>query len=176
MTSQETELRTALRPWTDRAAGMIERRLEDARQHARGGSIGVGRSRLTELFGSLDRHISDARASFYRQAFQQHGRAGLDPEVHQVGLGPDHQGELAARAAPLFGRHYRDELLDVVADAQASLTSAALAEISGSGSFLNSWAGQNRDRLAALTARQLSDGQIAIFEAVGQILVKPELR
>ena len=71
----------------------------------------------------------------------------------------------------------------MIGDAQASLTSAALADQSSNSTsftpgttFLENWAVQHRDRLAGLTARQLSDAQIAIFEAVGQIFIKPELR
>ena len=175
MTDQETELRAALRPWTDRAGRMIERRLDDARAHAAAGQIPTANRRMTELFGSLAGHVADAKGHFYRQAFQQHSRAGLDPAVHQLDLGPDQVGEQAARQAAILGWKHADQLLDVISDAQASLTSAALADQNG-GSFLGGWAEQHRDRLAALTARQLSDAQIAIFEAVGQILIRPELR
>jgi hypothetical protein len=179
MTNQETELRTALRPWTDRAVGVIERRLEDARLHAAAGKLPAGNRRLTELYGSLLQHVSDAKASFYRQAFQQHSRAGLDPEIHQLGLGPDQYGETAARVTPILGSTYANQALDAMADVEAALTSATLADQAGGpggGSFLQNWADQHRDRLVSLTARELSTAQIAIFEAVGQILIKPELR
>jgi hypothetical protein len=176
MAEQSAELRTALRPWHERAMNIIWNRIEDAWTHAAAGQIPTAGRRLTELLGSLAQHVSDGKASFYRQAFQQHTRAGLDPDVHQLGLGPDHHGEQAARQTAILGWKHTDELLDVISDAQASLTLAALAEQSGGGPFLQSWADQQRDRLAGLTARQLSDAQIAIFEAVGQILVKPELR
>ncbi len=177
-TDQETELRAALRPWTDRAARLIERRLDDARAHAADGQIPTATRRLTELARVLSQTVSDARASFYRQAFQQHTRAGLDPDVHRFGLGPDHEGELAARSAPILGRVYGNELLDVIADAQAAMTSAALADQGGAlgGGFLPNWAVQYRDRLIGLAAGHLSSGQISIFHAVGQILIRPELR
>ena len=174
-TDQETELRTALRPSTDRVVRVTERRIQDALAHARSGNLPVASSRMDELGTVLIQHVENARGAFYRQAFQQHARAGLDPEMHQVGLGPDADGERAARSVPILGRRYNDDLVDAVEDAQAALTSAALADQNG-GSFLQSWADQTRDRLTALTARQLSDAQIAIFEAVGQILIKPELR
>jgi len=153
---------------------MVERRLEDAKAHAGAGKLAVGHRRLDELTAGLSQHVSDARAAFYRQAFRQH-HAALDPAVHQLGLGPTHEGEHAARNVAILGRSYFADLSDLVEDAKASLTSATLADQNG-GSYLQSWAEQNRDRLIGLTARQLSDAQIAIFEAVGQILIKPELR
>ena len=65
------------------------------------------------------------------------------------------------------------DLVDMVSDAEAALQSAALA---GGGDFLESWAVDARDRIESRVRRELSDSQIAIFEAVGQILIKPELR
>lgn len=174
-TDQETELRSALRPWQFRTAGIIERRIEDARTHAAADQIQTAGRRISELRNDLADAVEDARGTFYRQAFQQHARAGLDPEIHQLGLGPDHEGEIAARLAPILGRAHRPETYEAIQDVSAALTSAALADQNG-GSFLQSWADQHRDRLVSLTARQLSDAQIAIFEAVGQILIKPELR
>jgi hypothetical protein len=123
--------------------------------------------------GSLNRHVGDARAHFYRAAFQQHARGDLAPDVHQVGLGPTAEGEAAARQVEIKGHNYTIDLVDIVGDAQTGLQSAALA---GGGDYLDAWAGENRDRLVGRIRWELSDSQIAIFEAVGQILIKPELR
>ncbi len=172
-TAQETELRSALRPWLDRADSLVDRRLADARLHAAAGGLSTAGARLGELRRSLTQHISDARASFYRQSFQQHTRAGLDPDVHQVGTGPTTEGEAAARAAEILGRNYFLEVADIVEDAKASLQSATLA---GGMTHLDNWSEENRGRLVSRVQSELSTSQIAIYEAVGQILIKPELR
>ena len=61
----------------------------------------------------------------------------------------------------------------MISDAEAALQSATLG---GGGEYLDSWARATRDRLDSRVRRELSDSQIVIFEAVGQILIKPELR
>ena len=88
----DADLLAAVRPWRDRAAGLVARRLSDALTHAAAGNLPTAEARLSELYGSLSRHVSDARGTFYRQAFRQHQPA-LDPAVHQLGLGPTADGE-----------------------------------------------------------------------------------
>jgi hypothetical protein len=173
MTAPDPELLAALRPTLDRAAGLVERRIADARQHAAAGSLSTATARLRELTGSLTRHVSDSRASFYRQSFARHARAGLDPDVHQVGMGPTPEGEAAVRNATIMNRDIAFDLVDMVSDAEAALQSAALA---GGGEYLDGWAATTRDRIAARVRTELSDSQMAIYSAVGDILVKPELR
>lgn len=173
ITAPNSELLAALRPWLDRAEGLVERRIADARAHATAGALPTAELRLRELTGSLNRHVADARAHFYRSAFQQHTRAGLDADVHQVGLGPTAEGEAVARRAEIMGRNYTIDLVDIVGDAQAGLQSAALA---GGDDYLEAWAGENRDRLVGRVRSELSTSQIAIYQAVGDILVKSELR
>ena len=167
------ELLAALRPWVDRANGMIERRLADARLHAETGSLPTANARLSELAGSLSRHIGDARGHFYRSAFTQHRRIGLDPNVHDLTAAPTPEGEAAARDAEILGRNHFLDVLDLVSDAEAGLQSATLA---GGGDHLGNWVHEHRDRLANRVRGELSNSQIAIFEAVGQILVRPEFR
>ena len=113
------------------------------------------------------------RPDFYRAAFAQHRGAGLNPDVHQTDLAPTPEGESAARRTTVLGRDYALDLTDLVSDAEAALTSASLA---GGGDFLEAWAAENGGRLSSRVRSELSTSQIAIFEAVGQILVKPELR
>jgi hypothetical protein len=176
VTNQEAALAAALRPWTDRAAGLVARRLDDARQHAAAGSLPTAESRLSELYGSLARHVSDARGTFFRQSFRQH--APLDPTVHQLDLVPTAEGEAAARDARILGRSYDLDFRDLVEDARAALQSAALAEQSSGPDvpYLQNWAAEHGQRITARVHGELSNSQIAIFEAVGQILVKPEFR
>jgi hypothetical protein len=134
MTAPDPGLLAALRPWLDRADGLIDRRLTDARAHATIRSLSTAERRLRELTSSLVSHVSDARAHFYRAAFVQHARAGLDPDIHQVGLAPTPEGEAAARAAEILGRNYKMDFVDLVGDAQAGLQSAALT---GGGDYLD---------------------------------------
>jgi hypothetical protein len=174
--NQEIDLARALRPWTDRAAGLVQRRIEDARQHAAVGSLLTAEARLLDLLGSLTRHVSDARGHFYKQSFNMHGNAGLDPAVHQIGLWHTAEGEAVARTVPILGRSY--QVHDLVKDARAALQSAGLAEQSSGpdAPYLENWAAEHGERIAARVSGELSNSQIAIFEAVGQILVKPEFR
>jgi len=77
-----------------------------------------------------------------------------------------------------MGRSYDLDFRDLVEDARAALQSAGLAEASSGpdAPYLQNWATEHGQRIAARANRELSDSQIAIFEAVGQILIKPELR
>jgi hypothetical protein len=172
---QERDLARALRPWTDRAAGLIGRRIEDARQHAAVGNLPVAENRLRELYHAAAQTVSDARGHFYRSSFRAHE---IDPEIHQTGLGPTQDGEQAARNSPILGRSYDLDFRDLVEDARAALQSAGLAEQSSGpdAPYLENWAEEHRQRITARVAGELSNSQIAIFEAVGQILIKPELR
>jgi hypothetical protein len=119
--NQEAELRTALRPWLDRAADLVIRRIENAHQHAWFGSLPTAEKRLAELASSLKRHVSDARSNFYHQSFLQHARSALDPDIYQVGLGPEPACEQAARVARVLGQDYSADITDLVKDAKAGL-------------------------------------------------------
>jgi hypothetical protein len=169
------DLARALRPWTDRAVGLVARRLDDARQHAAAGNLPTAEARLSELYGSLGRHVSDARAHFYRSSFRAQV---IDPEIHQFGLGSTQEGESAARTARILGRSYDLDFRDLVEDSRAALQSAGLAEQSSGpdAPYLQIWAEEHRQRITARVAGELSNSQTAIFEAVRQILVKPEFR
>jgi hypothetical protein len=162
-----------LRPWLGRAEGLVGRRIADARQHAAAGSLGIATDRLRELTQQLTRHVSDARAHFYCTSFHDHRRAGLDPDVHDLTMAATPEGEAVARQATILRSDVVFDLVDMVSDAEAALQSATLA---GGGEYLDSWASATRDRLDSRVRRELSDSQIVIFEAVGQILIKPELR
>jgi hypothetical protein len=163
----------ALRPEAERAAGIVARRLADAKTHAAAGNLPTANRRLAELTEAVTRHIGDTRVHFYRAAFAQHRRAGLDPEIHDTTLVPTFEGEAGARKTPVLGRNFVADILDQVADAQGGLQSAVLA---GGGDYLEAWESEHRDRLTGRATSELSNSQIAIYEAVGQILVRPEFR
>ena len=171
MTDQDSTLRAAIRPWAARAASLVERRIADARMHAAAGSAAVATFRLDELHSSIVGHISDARGAFYRDAFRQH--RPLDPAVHLVDMRGSPHGEAAARSARILGRSYDLDIRDLIEDAKAGLQTAMMAD---GGHWLANWATDHAERIAARAVGELSDSQIAIFEAVGQVLVRPELR
>jgi hypothetical protein len=172
-TAPDLDLLRQLRPWLDRATGMIDRRIADARVHAAAGNLPAAERRLGELTESLTRHLGDARSHFYRSAFVAHRRNGLDPAIHDTAMAPTPEGEAASRSAEVLGRNYVHDVLDLVSDAQAGLQSATLA---GGREYLDGWAREHRDRIESRARSELSNSQIAIFEAVRQILVKPEFR
>jgi hypothetical protein len=125
--------------------------------------VGIGRIADTACLGRpvqfLPSGISAAR------------RAGLDPAVHQIGLGPDADSEQAARRARILNTVYWDDFQYLVEDARAALQSAGPDAL-----YLQNWAAEHGERIAARANMELSNSQIAIFEAIGQILVKPEFR
>jgi hypothetical protein len=169
----DPELLRQLRPEADRAASIVARRLADAKTHAAVGNLPTASRRLAELTESLARHVADTRGHFYRAAFALHRRNGLDPAIHRTDLAPDPEGEAVVRRAEVLGRNYVADFLDIVSDADAGLESAVLA---GGGDYLDAWEDEHRDRLTGRATAELSNSQMAIFEAVGQILLKPELR
>jgi hypothetical protein len=152
---------------------MVSRRLADAQAHAAAGNHDTAKARVDELGTALYNHISDGRAAFYRAAFAQHARAGLDADIHQIGIGPTPEGEQAARRATVLGVSHADQIVDVTRDADAALDTAILA---GGGDWLDGWRSDYAEQFGSIARSALSDSQIAIYEAVGQILVKPELR
>jgi hypothetical protein len=177
--AQERELAAQLGSSLANARGMLHTRLEDAIQHASAGQLGRAQQRVDELRVDLSRHLSDARASFYHSAFHAHRSRGLSPATHDLSIGPHPAGEAVVRGTPLFGRDHYDDLGDVLEDAKAALQSAALASgqpAAEPSSWLENWRTDQAERIGGTMHRMLSDSQIGIFEAVGQILVKPEFR
>jgi hypothetical protein len=178
-TPQQQELESILRGWLGPSSVLIWRRLEDAAARASAGRLPTAEARVLELGGELVRRIGDARGHFYWSAFDLHRRGGLDPAIHDLNVSPDRDGEQVARTARVFGRDPRIEIVDLHDDARAALQSAALADERPSvepSSWLENWRTEFTNRITGTVHRMLSDSQIALFEAVGQILVKPEFR
>jgi hypothetical protein len=178
-TREELELAAQFGSSSANARGLIHTWLEDAVQHASAGQLGRANQRVDELRVDLSRHLSDARASFYHSAFHLHRQRGLSPDTHDLSIGPHPAGEAVARGTPLFGRDLYDDLGDQLEDAKAALQSATLASgepAAEPSTWLESWRADQAERIGGTMHRMLSDSRIAIFEAVGQILVKPEFR
>jgi hypothetical protein len=171
-----------LAPHTTRAFALIDSRLADARAHAERGALQTGKARLAELAGSLGRHLRDARGAFYRRSFALHRQAGLDPTIHQTELQPTPEGEKVARDAQIFGRNADLDLAGLVEDSSTALQSAYLSAAddrtprAAAQALWSAWENDQHERLMGFAERELSDAQIAIYNAIGRILVRPELR
>ena len=159
----------ALRPWISRTSERIVRRVRDARRHAEAGFPDVAHLRLTELQGGLWNDLSNARAWFYHQAFAVH-RLGFDPGVHQE-IHPDQAGEHVARTAQIGTVDHYAGIDQHIEDARRSLRLAVNA-----GTGLEGWELRHRHRLTAHVRGALSDSQVGLHEAIGHLMIKPELR
>ena len=150
------------------SADLAARRLADARAHATLGDRGTAASRLAELGDVLGSYLGDARAAFYHDAFPVHA----DPAIHRTDAGPSLEGERIARTAAIAGRDQQAELLGAVGMAAAELPAAAQA----GGEALTLWEARHRDAVTRHMRTALSDSQMALYHAVGRVLVRPELR
>jgi hypothetical protein len=177
----------ALRPWVERAGRLITDRLADARAHAEAGRTFEANQRLAELRRELfDREtadggslLSNARAAFYRQGFHAEP---FDLAIHRP-LYPGQAGELAARFSLIGGRNqYLDARL-LIEDAVGSLrglasTAAILRDSKPPEHWpaqFDGWERRQAGRLTSHFRSALSDAQMALYSAVGQLRIKPEL-
>ena len=60
------DLLRVVRPETDGAAGIVARRLADAKTHAAAGNLPTANRRLSDLTESLIRQVADTRGHFYQ--------------------------------------------------------------------------------------------------------------
>jgi hypothetical protein len=176
-----------LLPWVAAADQLIADRLADARAHAEGGATYEANQRIAELWrdllddqsgaGSL---LSNARASFYTEAFLVDS---FDPEIHRT-IAPDKAGELTARFSPIGGRNQYVDARLLLEDAGGSLRAlVASRTIVGESKPPDLWRGQfqawqarHTDTITRHMRGALSDAQMALRSAVGQLRVKPELQ
>jgi hypothetical protein len=207
----DLELAMRVRPWIERADRLIGSRVEDARSHAwlaltdrvvgaKDGrrtiqtakstrSMRAAESRLAELLEalagpSLDSRgglIRDARASFYRSAFELW--AGRIPDaILDRRAKPTKAGEREARAVLIHGRELRPDVDAVIDAARRGLAAAvALAGTRGatdgqSRDALDAWAERHTQAIRRTVRTLLSDSDVAIYWGVGRSLVRPEFR
>jgi len=136
-----------------RARRLIERRLADARAHARIGGQADALARLDELAAGLRAHLADSRTGFYRAA------AG----------GPGHpRAEHVAREAKILGRDQHADLFDVIKEAKAGLRS--LMVFGGDADQLRHWEGTHAAAITRQIEGSLSNSQMALTSALQAIL------
>lgn len=160
-----------LQHWKDKVANAVRKRLRDARLYAelKRADTATALDRLDELGEALSQILSDARAGFYQQAFDLH-RLDWDPEVHRD-VYPDPDGEDAARHKMIGNLDQHRDIHRLIEEAKQGLRTRVSAALP-----LGTWEGQHRDAIGARIKRHLNDAQVALHEAVGQVLIQPHLR
>lgn len=172
-------------PWLVRALSLVTDRLADARIHASAGNLTAAHARLDELGRRLldpkEGLLARARTEFYRDAFSLHRLYGLDPASHDLSMGPTAEGERAARTAPIAGVDQVAQLRHLIEGAREGLQLVAATDRPTDGASIRNarwgnWERANRDEIKSGVSTALSNAQIMLFEAIGHLLVKPELR
>ncbi len=201
-----------LQPWLIRAYAKIDDVMEDVAAHAacsltrgiisaddgrqtwrmlnRQRSAKAAQKRLDELMAwfvgrgksSLDGFIQDARAKFYKEAFE-HWRAGMEfAKVLDVDAAPTTTGERQARGLIIHEASPRQEIEPKFLAASNRLRTAMnAAAIQGLAerqqtTVIETWQHSTADSLKLKVKEMLSDSQIKILGIVGRSMVKPELR
>ena len=180
----------AVAPWYASAQLAILDRVADARRHAEARSLGVARQRMDELERTLaqidaiwpyrkDGILPMARSVFYHDAFRLHRAGGLDSSTDRVDLRPTPEGDVAARTAPIRGTDQLKAIKTQIATAMRELhlvAAVAHGDPEATSALHEGWETRTRGSLTSSVKQMLSDSQIALHEAVGNLLVKPEYR
>ena len=174
MSDGDDHLRSHIR----RAQTLVARRLADARSHAAAGSALAASSRINELGEGLVFALANVRSQFDRRAFHHH----RDLAIHDTEACPSQEGEQFARTAAIAGRdQYRDEA-GPLAEAIAHLHTARAAAVDDRTShqlraaMLAGWGCRHRPQITRHVQTALPDAQMAIHHALGEALVRKELR
>ena len=163
-----------LAAWSIRAATQVRRRLRDARAHAEAGRLTDASERIGELAADLVHDVMrPARGEFYRDAFTAALLDG-DPRIVDTAIRPTTEGRQAAQMAPIAGRDQAAELQAALAGAANELHLAANAE--SPAEWYAGWERRHGEALNGRVRSDLSDAQIALREAIGQIVIRPEFR
>ena len=196
--------------WMDRCSREIVARLADAEAHARKAvtetlraapdgrptarvatrnpSFQAANARLDDLLSSLagprrdslEGLLRDARADFYREAFED-WRPHLDEDTHRTDAGPTQEGERIARGAIVHGYELHHELEGIFEQSKRSLfavVNAAGRRGSPTGrrdaarDLFATWRTQAATSLARRCESVLADSQSAIFWSVWTALEK----
>jgi hypothetical protein len=175
---EERDQAAVLVPWLRRAGNVVSSRVHDARSHASDGMTGKADERLTELAVSLRYLLESARSEFYTKAFTTQLML-LDRRLVIPGLGPTTEGEQAARLAPIQGVDQASTIAASVEKARRELALAVAATYNQPPQRavgLEVWEKRHAKLIATTANLALGTSQVALFQAVGQLLIRPEIR
>jgi hypothetical protein len=170
---------STLRRWSVEARTHIRRRLRDARAHAEAGRSFDAAERLAELTAAIKREILEpARREFYCDGFTT-ALSELDPGIVDPTVQPTVAGSLAAITAPIGGRDQAKAIGSSIEAARGELRFLDVVDFddpSTRSAAIDTWERRHSERIGQLVTTSLSDAQIALREAISQIVIKPEYR
>jgi hypothetical protein len=167
-----------LKPHVDKVTLLIKRRLRAARSHADASLLVDANDALDELKEQLLASLLLARQEFYTQAFPAQW-SRLDPEIVDPEKGPTEEGLEQATSFPILNSDQASDLALAVERARKELMLAAGAyaqEILMRPLAYANWERTHRDAITIAAIMALSNAQVALFQAVGRLLIKKELR
>ncbi len=169
----------AIRPWLVRAGALVTNRLRDARAHAEAGRFPDAASRLHELAVVLGEDVlHPAREKFLRDSFRTHSQE-LDPAIVDQTVTPSRSMAHAAKHAPIMGVDQAGDLRRLAETAHDELRLAAFTNHTDAtirGAAHETWETRHRGRIKSAITSHLANAQVAIHNAVGDLMIKPELR
>ena len=175
---EQTDQAIVLGPWLKRARQVVDSRVKDASAHASAGLAAKANERLTELAVSLRALLETARGEFYMKAFTTQMLV-LDPSILIKGVGPTREGEYAARVAAIAGVDQASTISAAVEKARRELMLAEATlhhrEAMRPAVFAQ-WEIKHSKSINSVTSMALGTSQVALFHAVGQLMVRPEIR
>jgi hypothetical protein len=177
----ELDMNEALRPWLQRASTLVGRRIRDARSSALLGEFNEAQDVLDELAEELaDRLLPQARAAFFLAAFESQ-RSRLPADLVDARVVPTDESRESAMRAPINNVDQAADIRRRIQAASKNLSLAASVGASGGGGStlwdnLSTWRQRHTAAITAAAVSSLSNAQIALDEAVGRILIRPELR
>ncbi|MHB8397338.1 MAG: hypothetical protein ACYDCI_00165 [Candidatus Limnocylindrales bacterium] len=179
MISIESAQHAAIRPWLVQASTAIAARLHDARAHAETGRLHSAAERLDELERTLaDGVIGPARAQFYRHAFLDQ-KSVLDRDMIDYTVEPTSSGAIAASTAPILGEdQYQSigELIDRAGDELKLANAVQRPDGRPRSAYHDDWERRHRTAITSAAHGALSNAQMALHNAVGQLLIRADIR
>lgn len=174
MSKAQRALDGALRPLVAQSRSLVERRLRSARHAATNGAITDAVDDLEELARGLGQLLGDARSSFYLRSYSLQ-RAELDPDIVDADLVPGPVDTAIARTVPIGRRDQALHIASLVDDAEGELrlgSSVQRIDPATKAAYLQNWELRHAATIASAMHGHLSDAQMSLHNAVGQLLVK----
>ena len=142
-------------------------------------SLAGVRRKLDQLGVTLLQIVQAARMAFYVHSHELI-RPHLNPDHHDMDVGPTQESCEACRDAQIHGRSLQADVLHIIDrvkfDATRVIDRAAKETGKSRDQLLKEWRTSANDQLLAKVTTWISDSSHAVHDAVAYSLIKPELR